>query len=263
MRSHHLTKTLLLALFLFSNSALAVETESQREAIVAPRAKRFYKSNRARQYLSFGGNYTSDYNSKQYELTSRYLYQSDKSIHEGNFKQETNYADSGSGSNKKYEVRKSELYDISLSSKRIIGESKNYGVIYHRTIHDRFEQYPHDTRSAIGIGRIFLNERLEWDVSLGYHDVRHYDSEADLITSWRANFKLSDKLTFVQRAYLFFDQKSTDSDFKSSLVYRIGEKVSFELRHSFERRKYLEDGETEAVNQVSRSFTIGLIFDLN
>ncbi len=264
MRSHHLALSLVFALFFFSNfAALAVESEAQREAIVAPRAKRFYKSSRAKQYLSFGGNYTSDYNSKDYEFTSRYLYQSEKAINEINFEQETKYSDNGSGKNKKYDVRTSELYDLSLSGKAIIGESKNYGVAYHRTIHDKFEQYSHDVRNAIGIGRIFLNERLEWDVSLGYHDVQHYGSEADLITSWRANFKLGEKTTLVQRAYLFFDQKSADSDFKTSLVYRIDEKLSFELRHNFERRKYLEDGQTEAVNQVNRSVTIGLIFDLN
>ena len=264
MRRHHLSiPPLLLLLFLAPFPAFAVESEAQREAIVAPRAKRFYKSSRARQYLSFGGNYTSDYNSKDYQIISRYLYQSEKTINEINFKHEAKYADSGSGNKKRYDVKTSELYDITLSGKAIIGESKNYGVVYHRTIHDSFETYSHDTRNALGVGRIFLNERLEWDVSFGYHDVQHYGSEPDLITSWRANFKISDKLTFVQRAYLFFDQKSTDSDFKTSLVYRIGENMSFELRHNFERRRYLEDGETNAINQVSRSVTVGLIFDLN
>ena len=264
MRRHHIScSAIIVFAFLVLDPAFAVESKTQREAVVAPRAKRFYKSSRARQYLSFGGNYVSDYNSKNYQFVSRYLYQSEKFINEINFKQETNYGDIGSGSKKKYGIKTSELYDFTLSGKAIIGESKNYGVAYHRTIHDKFEKYSHDSRNALGIGRIFLNERLEWDVSLGYHDVKHYGSEPDLITSWRANFKLGDKTTFVQRAYLFFDQKSTDSDFKTSLVYRIGNNVSFELRHNFERRRYLEDGKTEATNQVSRSVTVGLIFDLN
>ncbi len=243
--------------------ASAVESEAQREAIVAPRSKRFYKSSRARQYLSLGGSYSSDYNSKHYQFTSRYLYQSDKAIHEGNFQQQTDYADSGSGSSKKYDVKKSELYDFSWSTKALFKDSKNYGVVYHRTIRDEFAKYSLDTRNAIGVGRLFLKDRLEWDVSVGYHDVQHYGSEADLITSWRANFKLSEKITLVQRAYLFFDRKSTDTDFRTSLVYRIGEKLSFELRHNLEQRNYVDDGDTEATNRVNRTITVGLIFDLN
>lgn len=247
----------------FIADVFAVESSSQREAIVAPRAKRFYKSSRARQYLSFGGSYSSDYNSKQYEFTSRYLYQSDKAIHEGNFDRQTDYADSGSGSKKKYNVKKSELYDFSWSTKALFKESKNYAVLYHRTIHDSLAKYTNDTRNAIGIGRLFLKERLEWDVSVGYRDVRNYGSEADLITSWRANFKLGEKITLVQRAYLFFDKNSTDTDFRTSLVYRLGEKLSFELRHNFEQRNYVDDGDINATNRVNRSVTIGLIFDLN
>jgi len=262
MRFIHLSFSFLFVVFLFAE-AFAVEPTSQREAIVAPRAKRFYKSSRARQYLSFGGSYSSDYNSRQYQLVSRYLYQGERAIHEGNFKQQTDYSDSGSGSKKQYDAKKSELYDFSWSTKALFKDSKNYGVLYHRTIHDGFTKYSHDSRNAIGIGRLFLKERLEWDVSLGYHDVQHYGSEADLITSWRANFKLSEKITLVQRAYLFFDKTSTDSDFKTSLVYRIGEKLSFELRHNFERRNYIDDGDTAATNLASRSITIGLIFDLN
>lgn len=256
------TSLFILFLVVFVDAG-AVESSSQREAVVAPRNKRFYKSSRARQYLSLGGSYSSDYNSKQYEFTSRYLYQSDKAIHEGNFERQTDYADSGTGAKKKYDVKKSELYDFSWSTKALIKDSKNYAVIYHRTIHDALARYSNDTRSAVGIGRLFLKERLEWDVSVGYRDVRHYGSEADLITSWRANFKLSEKITLIQRAYLFFDKNSTDSDFKTSLVYRIGERLSFELRHNLEQRNYVDEGDTNATNRVNRSVTIGLIFDLN
>lgn len=262
MRFHHLLIFLIPAFWVF-DSAFAIESKTQRKAIVSPRAKRFYRSNRTRQYIAFGGKYSSDYNSKDYEFNSRYLNQSNRFINEINFQQKTKYADSGSGSKRKYDVRKSELYDLSLSSKAKFGESKNYGVAYHRTIHDKFDKYSHDTRNALGLGRIFLRDRLEWDVSLGYHDVQHEGSEAELITSWRANFKIGKNTTFVQRAYLFFDQKSTDSDFRTSLVYRIRRKLSIELRHGFERRKYIEDGEVEGVNRVKRSVTVGLIFDLN
>ncbi|MBM3579207.1 MAG: DUF481 domain-containing protein [Alphaproteobacteria bacterium] len=257
MKPHHLCAILLL--LLFAVPAFAIESRSQREAVISTRAKRFYKSSRARQYLSLGGNYASDYNSRSYQLNSRYLYQDNDFIHEFNFEHQTDYKDKS----KQYDVKTSDLYNLSLASKARIHDSQNYGVIYHRTIHDNFAVYPNDMRTALGIGHIFLRERLEWDVSMSYHDVQNYGSEVDFITSWRANFKLSDNLTFIQRAYWFFDHNSVDNDFRSSLVYRIGEKLSFEIRHNFEQRRYTEDGKTTGKNLVSRSITLGLVFFLN
>ena len=93
----------------FSFSAFALEKEAQREAIVTPRSKRFYPTPKARQYVSFGGIYSSDYNSKEYQLNSRYLYQSNKMVNEMNFDHEVKYADSGSGSNKKYGIKDEEI----------------------------------------------------------------------------------------------------------------------------------------------------------
>lgn len=265
MKHHKLFLALFLALFLSQpcEKAFAIESESQREAIVAPRAKRFYKGNLSKQYLSFGGNYTSDYNSKNYQLNSRYLYQSANHIHEINLQYETNYADSGSGKNKKYDVKKSELYDLSISSKARIKESEEYGVFYHRSIYDKLSKFYYDSRTALGVGRMFFKERLEFDVSLGYHDVEAYGYQVDVVTSWRANFKLTDNITFVQRAYWFFDHESIDNDFKTSLVYRLSDKMSFEVRHNFEKRRYEEDNQRMVTNQINRGVTIGLIFDLN
>lgn len=243
--------------------AFGVETESQREAIVAPRTKKFYKSNSAKQYLSFGGSYSSDYNSKNYELVSRYLYQSNKFIHEINFEHESNYADSGSGKNKQYDTKKSELYDLTISSKARILESENYGVFYHRDLYDDLSKYYYDTRTAVGLGRMFLKEKLEFDVSLGYRDVKSYGHEIDIVTSLRANFKITQNITFTERAYCFFDHESIDNGFKTSLVYRLNDKMSFEVRHNFETRRYEDDANKQQTNLTNRSVTIGLIFDLN
>ena len=266
MKSQRFSVILVATFFVLQNPemAFAIESESQREAVVAPRTKKFYKKdNRIHQYLSFGGSYTSDYNSKSYQLVSRYLYQSFRFINEINFEHQTDYADAGSGKNKKYDVKKSELYDFSISSKARIYDSENYGVFYHRNIYDDLSPYYHDSRTALGLGRMFFDEKLEFDVSLGYHDIKTYGHELDVITSLRANFKLTKNLTFTERAYWFFDHESIDNGFKTSLVYRLNEKMSFEIRNNFETRRYEADEKRQKVNLVNRSMTVGLIFDLD
>jgi hypothetical protein len=262
-RLFKLTALLLAIKICASSQAFAIESRSNREDVVSPRYKRFYKSNSSRQYLSFGGIHSSDYNSKSYQLTSRYLYQSQNFIHEINFKNQHSYSDKGSGSSKKYNVKTSELYDFSIASKARIGQSKNYGVLFHRTIYDKFDTYQYDVRNAIGIGRMFFKERIELDVSLGYHDVQNQNSEIDVISSIRTNFKLGKNLTLIQRGYWFFDHYSFDNELKNSLVYRLGDKLSFELRHNFEQRRYNGKSSNNVTNQLSRSLTVGLIFDLN
>ncbi len=266
MYRHHFV---LLFLFLptislqIPKEALAIESRSNREDVVSPRAKRFYKTNSARQYLSFSGSYSSDYNSKTYQLTSRYLYQSQNFIHEINFKNENDYADSGSGSKKRYKIKNSELYDLSIASKARIGDSKNYGVFFHRTIYDDFSKYYYDLHTAVGLGRMLLKERVELDLSLGYHDIKTYGNEVDVIASIRTNFKIGKNITLIQRGYWFFDHESIDNELKTSLVYRLSDKMSFELRHNFEKRRYEEDNLYKVNNQVTQSMTVGLIFDLN
>lgn len=262
MKTHSVFFFLFFSLY-FCDFSYAIESEAQREAVVAPRAKRFYKSSRARQYLSLGGSYSSDYNSKNYQLNSRYLYQSENFVNEINFEHQSNYADSGSGSGKKYDLKKSELYDLALSSKARLGSSNNYAVGYHRSIYDDLSKYYYDTRTAFGLGRMFFKEKLEIDFSIGRRDVKDYGGKLDFITSWRANFKITDNLTFIQRAYWFLDNESIDNQFKTSLVYRLSDRVSFELRHNFEQRRYEEDNKNITSNFVNRSITIGLIFDLN
>lgn len=263
MRRHHVV--ILLSIFfaaLLPKKVLAIDSESSREAIVAPRAKKFYKSSSAKQYLSFGGNYVSDYNSRYYQLTSRYLYQSSRFVNEANFKKETNYADSGSSTNKHYDTKTSELYDFSLSSKARFHDSLNYGVFFHRTLYDKFSKFYYDLNTAVGVGRVFFKDKIELDISLGYHDVKTYGHEFDVIPSIRTNFKIGRNVTFIQRGYWFFDHESVDNELKSSLVYRLSDRMSFELRHTFEQRRYEADDNGAVTNQIGRSLTFGMIFDL-
>lgn len=249
------------ALF-YADSLFAIDTESDREAIVSARSKRFYKSNSVRRYLSFGGNYSSTGTSKNYELNSRYLHQSSSQIHEFNFQHENNYANLGTAAGKRFLVKKSELYDGSLSSKFIIGESKNYGVGYHRTIYDDLSKYYMDQRTAFGVGRLFLNDTLELDASVGYQDVKAYGHKWSFIPSFRTNIRLSPKLTLNSRGYVFIDHESMDNELKTSLIYRLNNKVSFEMRYTFEQRRYENDADKRGENAVSKMLTFGLVFDL-
>lgn len=263
MRHHAIVLSFFVLFTSQISEVFAVDSESHREAIVSPRSKKFYKSNRSKQYLSFGGIYSSDYNSKKYQLNSRYLYQSDNFINEINYKGEANYADKGSGDNKRSYVKTTELYDVTISSKARIGEGNNYGVFFHRTIYDNLSSYYYDLHTAIGVGRMFFKNSLEFDLSVGYNDAKHYGYKMDVIPSLRAKFKITNKLTLTQRGYWFIDHESMDNGLKTSLVYRLGKKLSIELRNNFEQRRYEDDEDNVVVNRVNRSTTIGLIFDLN
>ena len=45
----------------------------------------------------------------------------------------------------------------------------------------------------------------------------------------------------MQRAYLYIDHKSIDNEILTRFVRRINNKLSFEIAHLFEQRKYDED----------------------
>jgi hypothetical protein len=247
----------------FSLESFAIDTESDREAVVSARSKKFYKSNSARQYLSLGGNYSATGTAKSYEFNSRYLYQSSNQIHEFNFQHESSYGNLGSAAGKRYLVKKSELYDGTLSSKFIIGESKNYGVGYHRTIYDDLSKYYMDQRWALGAGRLFLNDNLEIDASIGYQDVKTYGHKWSFIPSFRANIKLSPKFTLNSRGYLFIDHESMDNELKTSLIYRFSNRTSFEIRYTIEQRRYEVDDDRVQSNAIAKVLTFGLVFDLD
>ncbi len=256
-------KPFLPSLFLFLVFPLkvfAIDSESDRESVISSRSKRFYKSNSARQYVAFGGGYASDQNSKDYNLNSRYLYQSNKFINEASFLHESKYANLSSANSQL--VKKSELYDLSLSNKTRIFETRNYGVLYHRTIYDDLSKYYYDLRSAVGVGRMFFNEKVEFDIGAGYLDSKTYGYKTSLVTSMRVNLKISDRITLSQRGYVFTDQETLDNELKTSLVYRLGSKISFEIRHIFEQRRYEDNSKRIQNNLIYKSLTFGFVFDL-
>lgn len=247
----------------FLNTALAQqESKSPREAVLSSFNKRFYQSNRVRQYLAFAGSYNSDYNSKNYKLNSRYLFQNPNLTNEISVLHEVDYADTGSGKTKKYNVKKSELYDLTASIKARLRESANYGIFYHRSQYDKFSSFFYDHRTAIGLGRAFNDEKIEFDFSLAYRDVKADTFEIDYLTSLRLTHKFNNKISMIQRSYIFFGKSLYDEEYRTSLVYRLNNKVSLELRHNFEKRRYSDYQKRANVNQISRGITFGMVFDL-
>ena len=255
-----------LAIFflVFPSKSFATFSESEREAIVSARSKKFYnKNSQKREYISFGGSYSTDYNSKDFDVVSRYLYQSSRLINEINFENNNDYRDRGSGENRRYSVKTSELYDATLSSKiRFEENGKNYAVLYHRTLYDEMSPYYYDITNAVGLGRVFLDNKVELDISVGFQDTKNFGNRVNIIPSIRTNFRLSKNLRFSQRGYLFIDRKSMDNGLKSRLIYRLSGKLSFEIWHNFEQRRY-EDDNNQVQNLVNRNITVGLIFDLD
>lgn len=248
---------------IFVQKAIAQqESRSARESIISAQSKKFFQSNRTRQYLSLGGSYGSDYNSKSYQINSRYFLQNENFTHEINFQHQVDYADIGSGKKKKYKVKKSELYDLMLSSKARILASNNYAAFYHRSIFDKFSTFLYDQRSAMGLGRMFLNQKVEVDFSLAYRDVKMQTYEINYLSSIRINYKFNNKLSLIQRSYIFFDNNLLDQEHKTSLIYRLNNQLSFEVRHNFEKRRYNDVVKKNAVNQISRGIIVGLVFDL-
>ena len=248
-------------LILFQNPALAIDGESDREKIVNAKARKFYRSSRAFQSLLLSGNKDSDHNSKSYQLDSRYYYQSDRQMHEVNFFQRTSYANASASAGGELE-KKNEIYDLMVSNKFLLGDSKNYGVLYNRANHDELSSYYYDLRTAVGLGRVFFKDKIELDASVGYMDIKNTGSKSFLLPSIRLNFSITKNLTFTQRAYWFIDYESMDDEIKTTLKYRINSKVSLTLNHIFEQRKYDNEAKNVQVNQTRRYISVGFIFDL-
>jgi len=266
MTHHSFCRSLRLSLFItitfFITPAKALDSESDRERIFAAKSRKFYRSSRAAQSLLISGNKDSDYNSKSYQIDTRYYYQSDRQMHEVNFFQKTSYSNYGTTSGKNYLVKKSELYEGMISNKLILFDTKNYAAFYNRVDYDNLSTYYYDMRTAAGLGRIFFGDKIELDASIVYMDIKNSGSKSFLLPSFRANFPITKNVTLTQRGYWFIDYESMDSDVRTTLKYRLNNRISVSLNHIFEQRKYGDVTKRSEINQTRRYLAFGLVFDL-
>ena len=263
---HIFGQTIIFALFLVFlqiSESFAIESVTDRKQVATEKYRKFPKSPIARSSIAVAASYDSDQNSKEYQFNSKYFYQSNKQMHRLDFLYDLRYADTGSGANRQHLVKKSELYDAEISSKFLISKTKNYSAFYSRTSYDEKSKYYRDLRNAIGFGRIFFNDSLELDTSIGYHDVAAYGNEVFFVPSMRINLKFSEKITFIHRSYIFLDHEGHDSELKSNLRYRVSEKLSFELNHTFDQRRYEDDAANRQINLIARYLSVGFVYDLD
>ena len=244
--------------FINSSFAINVNNESDREAIISERYCKFYKDNfiEPRYIINFRGYYDSDHNSHDYYLRAGYRQSSYQMINNLSMTHESKYRDR-SINKKKYREKKAEEYDLKLSSKIRIKDQKNYIALYNRTLYDEYSKYYSDIQSAAGIGRYFYNQGVSLDLSIGYRDVKNFGYAVNFIPSFRVNYKINNNLRIVQRAYLYIDHKSIDNEILTRFIRRVNDKLSFEIAHLFEQRKYESTNKGE-VNQVKRRITIGM-----
>lgn len=255
----------LLLFFLSTANSFAADSEDvRRKKVFTAKARKFYNIGNVSHSILFSGNRDSDQNSKEYHIDLRYYYRSDRQMHEFYFLHEQNYANSGSGKNKVHLDKKSELYDAIISNKFMIADSNNYTTFYGRANYDDLSSYYYDYRVAGGVGRRFFNDKLEFDTSIGYSDIKIYnDYQVFLLPSVRLNLRLTKDLTFTHRGYLFVNNNSLDNDLRTTLKYRLSKKVSLVLNHIYEQRRYDEAQDNIVINQSRKFLSIGLAFDLN
>lgn len=248
--------------YLLDAKSAEIESETQRETYISSRARRLYKGDFTRSYVSLGGIYLSDNNSKSYQLNSRYFKQSSRKIIEFTFNHQTEYSEKFTKDKKLISSKSKELYDGSAFTKSAIKESKNYLAAYHRSIYNPLSDYKYDYRYALAIGRELLGGNLELDFGPSYHGAENYGRSVDFATSWRIRSKITDQLSLLNRGYLFIDHESIDSEIRTSFIYRLKNDFSVEVRHNFERRRYEKSNKNTKENLLNRSVTFGVIVEI-
>ncbi len=232
-----------LLLITFSSSALA-----------DARRGNFRNSDRNSQYIAFGGNYSSDQNSKEYKISGTYQYAGSRFINEIDFLKQARYT---STSNHPL-TKNRDLYDGEISSKILIGQSNNYFNYYNRSKYDEFSNYYYDINNTIGWGRIFFGGILEADINIGYNEIKNFDSQIVLNPNLKANFWLTDKIKLTSRAFIFQVQDSYFEELKTRLSYKLTNDLSLELYHNYDKKRFFHKTSKVGENktEVNRNFVV-------
>lgn len=211
----------------------------------------FLKSDKIRQYTTFGGGYKSDYNSREYEILAGYHYKSNRFLHEIDFLHE-----STSSSTTTIPMRKTEeLYDLEASSRMMIKESRNYLNFYHRTKYDELSDFYYDIVNVAGVGRLFFNGRLEGSINAGRDEVKNFNSEMVMIGILKTTIPINESVKFSMRGLMLSGDTLYNEEIKTVLSFRIQKNLFFELIHKYEKNRY-EDSSKKLgnyqVNHVKR-----------
>ncbi len=220
----------------------------------------FYKKAKSRQYIFLGGGYDSDYNSYEYDINAAYKYKSHKFIHEIDFLHEVTH----SSTTKTPMKKKEELYDLEISNRMILLNSKNYLNIYNRLQYDEFSDFYYDYAAASGLGRLFFDGNLEASLNLGHQDIKETGSQKVLLAMINTKFKLNDIVKIAFKGDLIGQEEDYDEKLKSILSLRLRKRLSLQLIHKYERNRYIKTTKTygrQDINRVKRSIYLRFKYD--
>jgi hypothetical protein len=230
-----------------------------------------YKSPSSRQFIAFGGYYSSGSVSKDLQISGEYLYKNNKFSHDINLLRQLKEKTPGSYSENK------NLYDFEIVSKITIPASQNYLLLYNRTKHDSESNYLLDINSAIGLGRKLFHDIWEVDIALGYDHIEKFGYQTTINFGSDLVLKLTKKIAFGQRTLFFVNIHGKNQpnsrtaiqnfgfDSKTRLSYELKPGTHIELIHELERKKYdsLEkDTNITQSQKYDQKYTLHLKFDL-
>ncbi len=230
-----------------------------------------YKSSAIREFIAFGGYYSSGSISKDLQISGEYLYKSNKFSHDISLLRQLKQKAPGSNSENK------NLYDFEIVSKITIPASQNYLLLYNRTKHDDEANYLLDINSAIGIGRKLFNDIWEADIALGYDHIEKFGYQTTINFGSDLAFNLNKKIAFGQRTFFFVNihgknqpnsQTSIQNfgfDSKTRISYELKPGIHAELIHELERKRYdslAKDTNLIQSTKYDQKYTLHLKFDL-
>jgi hypothetical protein len=209
----------------------------------------FYKKEKVKQFLILGGGYKSDYNSREYEVMGGYKYKSNKYLHEIDFLHEV----TETSTTRKFIRKTEELYDFEASSRMLLGESKNYLNFYNRLQYDEKSKFYYDVSSAVGLGKLFMDGKVESSINFGYNDVKNFNSEIIVIGILKSTVKLTQNIKFSTRGLLVRAEDDYDEEIKNVVSFRIEKNLFFEIIHRYDKSRYVKSSKKLGTYRVSRS----------
>jgi hypothetical protein len=230
-----------------------------------------YKSPSTRQFIAFGGYYSSGSVSRDLQISGEYLYKNNKFSHDISLLRQLKEKTPGSTAENK------NLYDFEIVSKLTIPASQNYLLLYNRTKHDSEANYLLDINSAIGMGRKLFHDIWEVDVALGYDHIEKFGYQTTINFGSDLALNLTKKIAFGQRTFFFVnihgknqpnsrtDIQNFGFDSKTRLSYQLKPGTHIELIHQLEKKRY--DSLEKNTNIIqskkyNQKYTLHLKFDL-
>tara|TARA_Y100000389_G_scaffold50640_1_gene46323 strand:- start:6391 stop:7224 length:834 start_codon:yes stop_codon:yes gene_type:complete len=238
----------------------------------------FPNKNKPSIYIFLGGNYKSDYNSKDYILNFGSRYKNKNQMHELKL---YNKVTEGHTTTKSMRKTK-ELYEVELSNKIVIGQTKNYFNLYNLFEQDKYdnftsseelifnsdeEGYYNRITSLAGLGRVF-SKNFEAEFNIGSVNSKGEGSQIALNPVLYLKKKINKKLKISSKISRIKQQKTQDDYFSFSITQKINKNIAISLYHKYKKSQYIYRKENSRVNirevrkRSDRSLTLNLKYYL-